>query len=83
MISERLRDTYVMWSDPNSPYCDGTPHGAEVVLDAADVIDALVAALEACLEVIPSGTDMMGVTEAEYDAIRGQADAALSRARRK
>lgn len=46
MISERLRDTYVMWSDPNSPYCDGTPHGAEVVLDAADVIDALVAALE-------------------------------------
>lgn len=82
MISERLRDTYVMWSDPNSPYCDGTPHCAGVVLEAADVIDALVAALGAARDHI------RGVTGSDYRpgsdsaAVVADCNAALAAARK-
>jgi hypothetical protein len=85
MISERLRDTYVMWSDPNSPYCDGTPHGAEVVLDAADVIDALVAALDTFVseyvELVNSGD--AGFWEPDDEPKVKAARSALAMARRK
>ena len=81
MISERLRDTYVMWSDPNSPYCDGTPHGAEVVLDAADLIDALVAALEKAKPYV-AAYESEHMSNVALEVLLN-ADAALARAGRK